>query len=193
MQISPINTVCHGSRSTTTPHRLEYFLSNKIQWQSRGREKNLIWKEKWFGEEEKEERKSGDMMKKVCCQWDGRRPIIRENKSVQGCHWRREEQQEARRHESRFYSVNTFTSYMSKLFLYEIWFSYYRSGIRCHTRFHINNIRFILEAGKKVKSVSSKKVQNYVQKLTEFPKCVIFFMEYIILLQDIVYFYELKM
>lgn len=31
-------------------------------------------------------------MKKACCQGDGRRPIIRENKSVQGCHWRREEQ-----------------------------------------------------------------------------------------------------
>lgn len=31
-------------------------------------------------------------MKKVCCQGDGRRPIIRENKSAQGCHWRRERQ-----------------------------------------------------------------------------------------------------
>lgn len=42
MQIRPINTVCHGPRSTTTPHRLEYFLSNKIQWQSRGRGKKKL-------------------------------------------------------------------------------------------------------------------------------------------------------
>ena len=42
MQISPIDTVCHGPRSTTTPHRLEYFLSNKIQWQSRGRGKKKL-------------------------------------------------------------------------------------------------------------------------------------------------------
>lgn len=38
MQISPINPVCHNVRSTTAPHRLEYFLSNTIWWQSAGRE-----------------------------------------------------------------------------------------------------------------------------------------------------------
>lgn len=34
--MGPIDGVCHGVRSTTTPHRLEYFLSNTFQQQSGG-------------------------------------------------------------------------------------------------------------------------------------------------------------
>lgn len=63
MQMGPIDGVCHGVRSTTTPHRLEYFLSNTFQQQSGGSggtegglnmKGKMIWKrkEKWIYDEE---------------------------------------------------------------------------------------------------------------------------------------------
>lgn len=50
------------------------------------------------------------MMKKVCCQWDGRRPISRKNKRIQGCHWRTEPRDATRQEGTFDFTGDTFFS-----------------------------------------------------------------------------------
>ena len=132
MQIRPINTVCHGPRSTTTPHRLEYFLSNKIQWQSRGRGKKklnmkgkMIWR-----------RRKG----KVKIWW--RRFAV--NETAEGQSSERINQCRAvigggNRHERRFYSVTIYVYLIRVKLFFSLTKSVFqitgvRSGVsRCQT------------------------------------------------------------